>query len=152
MVRAPVKCCLGKSKRKKGMKNAYGNNGTPVREIMSVSLKLQKEKRGANGRKTEQRNNMRTSQTWGKIWTSKFSKLIGHLQNFNPKQSFPRHIIIKLNQSQRENFLNSQEKIFSLIQCGNPNKGITIFFSKKPLSLERKWDDVFKGLKEKKNY
>lgn len=39
---------LGKSKRKrKGMKNAYGNNGTPVREIMSVSLKLQKEKRGA---------------------------------------------------------------------------------------------------------
>ena len=38
---------LGKTKRKKGTEDAYGNNGTPLREIMSVSLKLQKEKRGA---------------------------------------------------------------------------------------------------------
>ena len=48
MVRAPVKCCSGKNKKeRKGMKNAYGTNGTPLREITSISLKFQKEKRGA---------------------------------------------------------------------------------------------------------
>ena len=69
---------------------------------------------------------------------------------FQSKTVFSKTHYNKTKSKPKREFFKQQGEKFSLIQGNSPHKGITIFFSKNLVSLERKWDDVFKGLKEKK--
>ena len=67
----------------------------------------------------------------------------------NPRQNTPRHILIKLMKiKQKENILKAAREKQQIIHKGIPIR-ITADLSIETLQARRKWQDIFKVLKEK---
>lgn len=90
---------------------------------------------------------MRTSQIMGKDLAIQIHEAYRFSRNFNPKWSFPRHMIIKLSKI-KDRFLKAREKNISHY------KRTLIRFSAgilaETLQARGEWDDIFKVLRGKK--
>ena len=80
-------------------------------------------RRGGKGEKKAylKKQWLRTSQTWGEIWTSKFMKLIGDSKISTPKSCFPRQLRIKLSKiKENEIIFKAAREKKNLTYMGTP--------------------------------